>query len=89
MDGCIGRLPKHPEIVVPDVRHVYGNIYTALITVKHAMRRNGIPESEIRRYRSEAMAGYVSGALSGDHGLFVRVTERWVTIRCEAGRRCD
>ena len=81
--------PKYPDVVVPDIDHIYGNIYMVLTTVKRAMRRNGVPEQEIKRYRAEAMAGYGPNVLSGNHDLFAGITRQWVTCRCESGRRCD
>lgn len=71
---------RHPDIRIPDLDSIPGNVYAALVLVKRAMRKAGVPEDEIKRYREEAMAGYGSGAMRGDYGLFVLTTGLWVSV---------
>jgi len=62
---------KYPNITVRLVGED-GNSMAIVITVKNALRKNGIPEEEISKFQAEA--------LSGDRDHLLQTCMAWVEV---------
>lgn len=62
---------KYPNIFV-DLSSVDGNAFSIMGAVTRAMKKDGLPASEVDAYRKEAM--------SGDYDNLLFVTMKWVSI---------
>lgn len=64
-------MPKYPEVVV-EMTGEDGNAFAILARVKRAMRRAGVRDYQIERFRDEAT--------SGDYDNLLQTVMRWVTV---------
>jgi hypothetical protein len=62
---------KYPNVFV-DLSRVDGNAFSIIAAVSRAMKRNGIPASEVDAYRKEAT--------SDDYNHLLMVTTEWVSV---------
>ena len=62
---------KYPNIVV-DLSTIDGNAFSVMGAVTRAMKKHGLPTSEVDAYRKEAM--------SGNYNNLLTVTMNWVAV---------
>jgi len=62
---------RYPDIEVELVGHD-GNAYAIMGRVSEAMRRGGMPETEINQFKEECM--------SGDYDHLLQTCMRWVSV---------
>jgi hypothetical protein len=62
---------KYPNIVV-DLSTIDGNAFSVMGAVTRAMKKHGLPTSEVDAYRKEAM--------SGNYNDLLTVTMNWVAV---------